>query len=285
MPKLNQLFSSEDTNQSYGVQGVRPPLTKKSSYQIYALSKFNELKEAVFQAKQKDKARFRFLIDTQDKLWFAREGTPGNLIPAHYQITGTLRPLARCRAAGTLTIQGDQLVSIDHKSGDFRPSFSSIQRLLRIFAQTEALPFVIKDFTIIELDDGGRQLVFHDIKQADFEAWSADQPHGSEQPDEVKEVCYEAQNKRRFALSPSQFRGALFFNSDADSAQHPRDQSLQGGRSLFDSDSETEDASAAASNPIRTLFQSSENNAAAAGNTAEHQVEREERSSKRSRFI
>lgn len=70
---------------------------------------------------------YRWLVDTDGKLWFANEGSPSMVTPAHFQMTGQVRGKASCLAAGNITFseQGSVLL-LTNKSGDFMPKPSSL---------------------------------------------------------------------------------------------------------------------------------------------------------------
>ncbi|KTD53839.1 hypothetical protein Lsan_3503 [Legionella santicrucis] len=71
----------------------------------------------------------RFLLRTDGELVFAHEGCPNGLIPAHWHMTGAARVFdASCITAGNVFFdENNTLQIINHKSGDFRPAFDSLQ--------------------------------------------------------------------------------------------------------------------------------------------------------------
>lgn len=91
-----------------------------------------------------EKPDLRFIIVEKDEtiqLWLSRETNdatnpppPGTKIPVHYQLTGDSRESAACICAGNLFFEDDYktLKKVNHKSGDFKPSFESLKWLLAV---------------------------------------------------------------------------------------------------------------------------------------------------------
>lgn len=72
----------------------------------------------------------RFLLKTNGELVFAHEGSPGDIIPSHWQMSGVGNCIdAECITAGNAFFDPEShtLLILNHKSGDFRPSFNSLQ--------------------------------------------------------------------------------------------------------------------------------------------------------------
>lgn len=71
----------------------------------------------------------RFLLRTNGELVFAHEGCPNGIIPAHWHMTGAHRVFdAFCITAGNVFFDENNILQIiNHKSGDFRPEFDSLQ--------------------------------------------------------------------------------------------------------------------------------------------------------------
>ena len=119
-----------------------------NSFSINSLSTFKELL-----AQEKDDI-FRFLVDTSGRLWFAYETRPNNNAPKHFQMTGDPLETARCLTAGNLKFKnktGTILRNINHRSGDFFPSFLSLRWLLAILlVNEELLPFKLPKFIVIK---------------------------------------------------------------------------------------------------------------------------------------
>ncbi|MFJ1269104.1 hypothetical protein ACD661_11085 [Legionella lytica] len=97
---------------------------------------------------------FRFLVDTEGKLWFAFETRPHNNAPKHFQMTGAPLEAASCLTAGNIKFSskaGAVLRNISHRSGDFRPSFLSLRWVLAILLiNEEILPFKLPRFIVIK---------------------------------------------------------------------------------------------------------------------------------------
>ncbi|KTD20690.1 hypothetical protein [Legionella londiniensis] len=150
--------------------------------------------------------KIRYLVDENYRVWFAEEGAAGKKIPAHYQMTGESVSSARCIAAGNITFDKNfgQITAVNHKSGDFRPEFSSIKWLLAILlAGQDLLEKINLKFadiiTIEELSSSGGlekkhyfsakslQLFIDKIPETIFEA---------KQPDELKITSYRAKTQK-----------------------------------------------------------------------------------------
>jgi hypothetical protein len=97
---------------------------------------------------------FRFLVDTEGKLWFAFETRPHNNAPKHFQMTGAPLEMANCLTAGNIKFSsktGTVLKNISHRSGDFRPSFLSLRWVLAILLINEKLlPFKLPRLIVIK---------------------------------------------------------------------------------------------------------------------------------------
>ncbi|MDR3502640.1 MAG: hypothetical protein P4L79_08665 [Legionella sp.] len=103
---------------------------------------------------KKEETVFRFLVDTEGKLWFAFETRPHNNAPKHFQMTGAPLDAASCLTAGNIKFSnktGVVLKNISHRSGDFRPSFLSLRWVLAILLINEKLlPFKLPRFIVIK---------------------------------------------------------------------------------------------------------------------------------------
>lgn len=132
MPKLEDIFSSSDIPKSPSCNIGR--IVKSSSHLIYPLGHLNELL-GLLKTKDGKPLVVRYLVDTRGAIWFAAEGRPNSsTIPEHYKMTGEVSSSARCLAAGNITFSpdGKKITSINHKSGDFHPPFSSLKFPLTI---------------------------------------------------------------------------------------------------------------------------------------------------------
>ncbi|MCA0402423.1 MAG: hypothetical protein LCH30_01365 [Proteobacteria bacterium] len=137
-PNPNDLFYAGNT----------PVNCQANSFSIQSLSTLNQLLE------QKIETVFRFLVDTEGKLWFAFETRPNNNAPKHFQMTGDPIEMASCLTAGNLKFKnkkGTHLKNISHRSGDFYPSFLSLRWLLAILLiNKELLPFKLPRVIIVK---------------------------------------------------------------------------------------------------------------------------------------
>ncbi len=187
---LNELFENGPENKVIGASNIRPP--RAGHFNIYPLSKFKELQEAVKSISVAQKNCFRYLVDTSGKLWLAAEGSANSTVPAHFQLTGMPRIQARCLTAGNLKFDKNRLILINHKSGDFQPSFSSLSHLLMILANTENLPFEMNDFSIEQLTSSGGFVKHFETNADDLLVWGSQYSDKvSPQPEEIKTVEYQ----------------------------------------------------------------------------------------------
>jgi hypothetical protein len=117
------------------------PVTCDSSHSIYPIDFLSSLIEKIKtnSGEEENTHTVRFLVDIYARLWFAEEGGPSKIIPAHYQITGDAANSARCITAGNIKFSADhrEIISINHKSGDFRPPFDTLKWVLAILIANE----------------------------------------------------------------------------------------------------------------------------------------------------
>lgn len=112
----------------------------QGSYKINTVNTIRALIEEIQLEKPKEKVKLRFLLTTNFELLFAREGSPSNVhnIPGHYQMTGQELLAAKCLSAGNIVFDSKlQITKINNKSGDFRPSFNSLQSVLAVIEACE----------------------------------------------------------------------------------------------------------------------------------------------------
>lgn len=135
---INEIFPELDAGDTLFPAGSRrmaKPIQKTQSYRLYGIANLVHL---LTQAHARGHNSIRFIYTTDNKLYFAHEGNPSVLhnVPAHYMMTGDYCRSAICRSAGNIkfikTQSGFILTFINHKSGDFRPSFVSLIPVLGI---------------------------------------------------------------------------------------------------------------------------------------------------------
>lgn len=144
--------------------GNTPVKHNAESHTILSLSTVEDLL-AEIRAK-KEKPILRFLVDTSGTLWFARETFVGVHAPKHYQMTGARLHEAQCITAGNIKFQTSackKLRGINHRSGDFRPSFTSLRIMLAILVLNEdKLPFNLPKILIVkQLNNQGEVIRKH----------------------------------------------------------------------------------------------------------------------------
>ena len=100
----------------------------------YVISTMNTLPELIAETRQlsiKNVITLRFLLTTKFELLFAKEGRPNTTTPAHFAMTGEVQNAAWCITAGNIKIdQDNKIIHISHMSGDFQPSWESLQYAL-----------------------------------------------------------------------------------------------------------------------------------------------------------
>lgn len=96
----------------------------------------------------------RFLLTMDNQLIFAREGAPSGEIPAHYQMANFDVEKAKCLTAGNAFFnEKGELCRLNHKSGDFRPSFDTLQFIMPLVIAL-GIP-VASELVIDKLDKNG----------------------------------------------------------------------------------------------------------------------------------
>lgn len=140
MPLISTAFFSKLTTKEYPIQQERRNPT--CTFNLYPIHQFKQLivdyrnfiKENDIIEDDDEKNVFRYLVDTKGIIWFALEGTPARNIPSHHQMT-TLSDNELCFSAGNIQINDqDEIININHKSGDYKPGFESLVHPLSILA-------------------------------------------------------------------------------------------------------------------------------------------------------
>lgn len=120
------------------------PRTSSTQFKRYPICKLDSFLEEL---KVDNKSTIRYLIDTEQQLWLAREGTPGGRVPPHGQMTGSNHTGVACIAAGNITfsLADKKIIMINNKSGDFQPGFDSVKWLFAILIANCAPDIFAKD--------------------------------------------------------------------------------------------------------------------------------------------
>jgi hypothetical protein len=118
----------------------------------------------------------RFLVDLAGIAWFAKETRPGISAPKHFQMTGEAQSDAHCRAAGNIKFKNSSckvLKNINHRSGDFHPSFYSLRLFLAILIlNEEILPFKLpRILGIKENGKDGKTIYKHRCRVSRIKNW------------------------------------------------------------------------------------------------------------------
>jgi len=147
------------------------------NFNIYSINDVKELfdeKIKNIEAGKKDDTYFRYLLSENGQARFAREHNKQFASPAHYQMTGKTQKDAACITAGNLFFNEDftQLLAINNKSGDFRPSFDSIKWFVIMLVLNEAnLPFDLPPELIVQRHENGIILDPFKWELADIRNW------------------------------------------------------------------------------------------------------------------
>lgn len=144
------------------------------SYAIESLFTLDKLLAA--KRYEKKDPILRFLVDSSGTAWFARETRPWLPAPKHYQMTGAPLDHAQCATAGNLKFKNSsytQLKSINHRSGDFHPSFHSLRLFLAILIVNEkTLPFRLPRILVVkEFNSQGKMICKHRWPVARIKDW------------------------------------------------------------------------------------------------------------------
>ncbi|KTD01346.1 hypothetical protein OQJ19_01535 [Fluoribacter gormanii] len=212
--KLDQLFSTPpDESDKFRSNNLKK-ITRSSKYLIHSLATLGELLTEMKIGKETPV--LRYLVDLNKAAWFARETRDhAPDAPAHFKMTGSPQNSAFCKTAGNLFFSEDYstLISINHKSGDFRPSFDSIKWILAIIVINEAcLPFNLPEVLIIdELDHNGKIIGTHQCLISSIKKWLTTFTENTaltlslkEQNAETKTVRYGQERLKRFAETDSE---------------------------------------------------------------------------------
>lgn len=108
---------------------------KPTLYTADALPELLKVAEPVPFGETKDKV-IRILVTKEGELVLGLEGKPGKEIPAHFQMSDLDVSKALCITAGNAYFNDKgELTRIDHKSGDFRPPFDTLQHALALLVK------------------------------------------------------------------------------------------------------------------------------------------------------
>lgn len=136
--------------------------------------------------------------------WFARETHPHHSAPKHFQMTGEPQHKARCQTAGNIKFTNSKcqvLKSLNHRSGDFQPSFYSLRIFLAILILNETrLPFKLPRVLIVkEFNARGEVACKHRWRISKIKEWVNTFSHNEEliqqlknQYADTKQVHYKA---------------------------------------------------------------------------------------------
>ncbi|USQ13428.1 hypothetical protein J2N86_12155 [Legionella lytica] len=262
--KLDDFFTTPPNEEDRFRSNNSTKITRDFVYSIHSLATLGTL---LTEKKQgKEVPDLRYLVDVNGVAWFAREThNDAPIAPAHYKMTGSPRNAAYCKTAGNLFFSEDYstLIRINHKSGDFRPSFDSIKWILAIFvANEDRLPFKLPEILIIdELNHTGKVIQSHQCSIADIKKWLttfALTLKLEAQYSETKEVSYKKEGASRLADIKKegfvQIPRRLAFGDDDKENSVPFDDNKVSRKLAFEDDVEPEAPSMPAllDLPVRT---------------------------------
>ncbi|AUH71721.1 hypothetical protein [Legionella sainthelensi] len=172
--KLHQDFFSEAPDFISIYHLINKVYHKECTHFIESLSTLEKL--LTEKRLRKEEPILRFLVDTAGVAWFARENQPGISAPKHFQMTGESQNKAKCLTAGNIKFTNSKcrvLKSINHRSGDFQPSFYSLRIFLAILVLNEAiLPFKLPRVIVVkELNTQGEAICKHRWLVAKIKEW------------------------------------------------------------------------------------------------------------------
>lgn len=129
------IFNKKSEREFFYITTIRDIVNENQYHIVPAYNLKQLLQDDKCMTKQYDGKTYkvlRFLLKTNGELVFAHEGAPGGIVPSHWQMTQEEDYLsAACLTAGNAFFNEDGVLQfIDHKSGDFRPSFESLQFML-----------------------------------------------------------------------------------------------------------------------------------------------------------
>lgn len=212
----------------------RDRLRGEAIYKIYPICALDDL-IAVLRSKEEPEVVVRYLVDMNGYFWFAEEGHPSKLIPSHNQMVGNSSETPTCLTAGNLVFSDDyqSIIAIDHKSGNFKPSFNSLLWALVILAANEAsfakLGITLNmDLSVDELNTAGGLVKKHILTKADIIEWvhdtveDEDLVYFAEQPTAIKTVYYATPARRfHFHASPTPLEYDADVEDDSDDDESP----------------------------------------------------------------
>ncbi len=162
------------------------------------------------------KNKFRFLVDIEHQLWFALEGTVSPSIPGHFQMTDD----SDCLSAGNITInEKNEIIKINHKSGDFKPAFECLAHALAILThnQGDNSYTLAESISIEKLTQANVEECVYQIKRTALDAWATPFNKYVQETKEVQVRTVSPPERKRPALY-SGVAGALDFSPFASAA-------------------------------------------------------------------
>ncbi|WP_454782105.1 hypothetical protein [Legionella sp. WA2022007384] len=207
--KLHEEFFSVAPDFSNCFHLINKVHHEECTYFIESLSTLEKLLEE--KRFRNEDPTLRFLVDMDGRVWFARETRPNISAPKHFQMTGKPQNKAQCQTAGNIKFTNSKcttLKNINHRSGDFQPSFYSLRIFLAILIlNEEALPFKLpRTLVVKELDSNGEVINKHRWPVSKIKKWVGTFNNKSlvmqlkKQGAQTKQVHYKATNELCYEL-------------------------------------------------------------------------------------
>lgn len=197
----------------------RDPSYLRKYYDIAHLDRFiSELSALDDDYEYEEKFGARYLVNTEGRLLFTREGRAGKYVARHKDIAN------KCLAAGNIYFNEDysQIIKINHESGDFHPTIESL--VYPLAALLAVNPDIVSDTLDIEIILPSKEKTIINVdKTSILEALAEKLYFGltHNQPwDEIRIDRYDFQRgKNPFTLFPHASKRAMIGTTDLPTPQ------------------------------------------------------------------
>ncbi len=129
LANTGEIFSKLEKDPSFKGDNQKARNSKlRGKYVIHTMNNLAELLAEIRKTSSEEIITIRWVLTRQSELLLASEGRPTATIPPHFAMTGLSLDSASCRTAGNAGFDKEgNLVFLSHKSGDFLPSWDSLQ--------------------------------------------------------------------------------------------------------------------------------------------------------------
>lgn len=126
--KPGQIFSPLEKDPLFKGNNTARNNKLRGKYVIHTMNTLAELLGEERKSNNEKIIIIRWVLTPEGELLLAKEGAPTSTIPAHFAMTGLSHDSAVCKASGNAGFDKEgNLVFLSHKSGDFQPSWDSLQ--------------------------------------------------------------------------------------------------------------------------------------------------------------